>query len=263
MHYVKRLASSDTGVRRAQLMDILRQEGIPFAHTHVMYHSNWVENIVVSINPAPRRLVIGAHYDNIEGSTGANDNASGVSVLIKLAKHLLSTARTAIDIVFFDREEYGDRGSDFYVETVGKEHIAAMINLDTCGFGDCITLYTSNEANPCFASFYQPALMNTYHAHRFNYVDNSDFSAFSNAGIDIITITTLMEYEYTLISENLKRFAAEGRAPTKEETKQIAMQLEYPFTMHNQPKDSIESVFQAMLDQVEGYLKGAFDTLSI
>ena len=42
-------------------------------------------------DPATGAIVIGAHYDAIEGSPGANDNASGVAVLLELARTLPQT----------------------------------------------------------------------------------------------------------------------------------------------------------------------------
>lgn len=47
--------------------------------------------------------------------------------------------------MFFDREEYADRGSEQYIEEVGKENIKAMINIDTCGFGDTIIVGTETN----------------------------------------------------------------------------------------------------------------------
>lgn len=45
------------------------------------------ENVIARFGPvAGERLVVGAHYDAVEGSPGADDNASGVAVLLELAR---------------------------------------------------------------------------------------------------------------------------------------------------------------------------------
>lgn len=87
-------------------------------------------------------IVIGAHYDTVEGCPGANDNGSGVAFLLELARHLTDArpART-IRLVAFANEEppfyYSkDMGSLHYARRCGhrKENIVAMLSLETMGF---------------------------------------------------------------------------------------------------------------------------------
>ncbi len=96
-------------------------------------------------------LVIGAHYDHLgfgwprvergdEGKLhpGANDNASGVALLIELARLLGKTKGLQRTVVFvaFTGKEVELRGSEHFV-TEGKpfpsDKTIAMINLDTLG----------------------------------------------------------------------------------------------------------------------------------
>ncbi|HYT47396.1 MAG TPA: M28 family peptidase, partial [Burkholderiales bacterium] len=49
-------------------------------------------------------IVVGAHYDTVPGSPGADDNASGVAVLIELSR-LLATQGLPIRFVAFASEE--------------------------------------------------------------------------------------------------------------------------------------------------------------
>jgi len=96
-------------------------------------------------------VVLGAHYDHLgrgwpdvrtgdEGKIhpGADDNASGVAVLLELAKLLGRELEPDRTIVFaaFTAEEWGLRGSRHYVETMQRwpvDKAMAMINLDTVG----------------------------------------------------------------------------------------------------------------------------------
>ena len=76
MEYISKIAGSTD--RKGSIMAILSQMGANFK----VQQFEDVENIVVSFNPSNKRLVIGAHWDADEGSDGANDNASGCSVLL-------------------------------------------------------------------------------------------------------------------------------------------------------------------------------------
>lgn len=63
-------------------------------------------NIVGRMNPdRPNRVIIGTHYDTKPGVPGANDGASGVAILLQLAKGL-RTETIGVDLVFFDAEEF-------------------------------------------------------------------------------------------------------------------------------------------------------------
>lgn len=60
-----------------------------------------------------RPAIIGAHYDCVPGSPGADDNASGVAVLVELARELSEEGpRFPVWLVAFDLEEWGMRGSE-------------------------------------------------------------------------------------------------------------------------------------------------------
>jgi hypothetical protein len=85
-------------------------------------------NVVARIPGTQSGVVVaGAHYDtkDIRGFVGANDGASGVALLLELARDLPSHLRgPSLELVFFDAEESprgqsfergGDRGSGQYV----------------------------------------------------------------------------------------------------------------------------------------------------
>lgn len=87
-------------------------------------------------------VIIGAHYDSVYGSPGANDNASAVAANLALARFFADkkTNRT-LRFVFFVNEEppfyYTDQmGSTIYAKSCrGKnENIIAMLSLETIGY---------------------------------------------------------------------------------------------------------------------------------
>lgn len=92
-------------------------------------------------------LVVTAHYDHLGRLgkktyfPGANDNASGVAMLLELAAHYARPEnRPAYSMVFigFGAEEAGLIGSHYFVEhpLVPLNHIRFLLNLDLVGTGE-------------------------------------------------------------------------------------------------------------------------------
>lgn len=87
-------------------------------------------------------VVIGAHYDSVAGSAGANDNASGVAAMLVLAQRFSGkkTLRTLRFVAFVNEEppffQTGQMGSVIYAERSrkGGENIVAMASLETIGY---------------------------------------------------------------------------------------------------------------------------------
>ena len=88
------------------------------------------------LSPNGDILIIGAHYDGEKGVPAANDNGSGLSVMLELARVLKNLpSDTEIRFVAFDAEETGLNGSKAYVKTLKGEqdNIVGIINFDMLG----------------------------------------------------------------------------------------------------------------------------------
>jgi len=119
----------------------------------------------------PEVIVVGAHYDSVQGSPGANDNGSGAAAVLELARllHDLSgAAAKRIRLVLFVNEEppyfkTEDMGSLHYARALAerRERVAAMISLETIGY------YSSAPGSQRY-----PAMFNLL------YPDRGDFIAF-------------------------------------------------------------------------------------
>jgi hypothetical protein len=96
------------------------------------------ENIVARLGSGSKRLVLGAHFDAFGESPGANDNASGVAVLLGIVERLQGLEwNYSVDVVFFDQEETGRFGSASFIEKfVIPQRYIGMINLDVVGVGE-------------------------------------------------------------------------------------------------------------------------------
>ena len=124
----------------------LRKMGVgcvtaPFKNISIVKKDTFViagENIIVRLGQGTKHIVVGAHYDAFKNSPGANDNGSGVAVLLALIRNMQSVEwNYTVEFCFFDQEEANLMGSMYYVSqfAIPKKHLA-MINLDIEGTGD-------------------------------------------------------------------------------------------------------------------------------
>jgi Zn-dependent M28 family amino/carboxypeptidase len=111
----------------------------------VSYQGNEYFNVVASTKKAGKDdsplLVVGAHYDSVETTPGADDNASGVAGLLELARILAETPPPNLRLVFFTLEEpptfrTRNMGSYVYAKSLKKEkaHLMGMICLEMIGY---------------------------------------------------------------------------------------------------------------------------------
>lgn len=109
------------------------------------YGERDVSNIEVEIKGGDlsgETVVIGAHYDSVWGSPGANDNASGVACVLELARLLAGTkpVRTIRFVAFVNEEapyfETEHQGSYVYARRSRErgERVTAMISVETVGY---------------------------------------------------------------------------------------------------------------------------------
>ena len=82
-------------------------------------------------------FILGAHYDTVPGSPGADDNASAIAVLLEVGRNIQSVQlEFTVRLVAFSLEEYNFVGSIHYTESLRKrgEKILGMISLEMVGF---------------------------------------------------------------------------------------------------------------------------------
>ena len=87
-------------------------------------------------------ILIGAHYDSVRGSPGANDNGSGVAAMLELSRLAagIESASTLRFVAFVNEEPpfffFGQMGSMHYARAARRrgDDIRIMISLETIGF---------------------------------------------------------------------------------------------------------------------------------
>lgn len=82
-------------------------------------------------------LELGAHYDTVATSPGADDNASGVAAILEVARVLSQvTMKATVRFCFFAREENGREGSLYHVQQIQRrnEDMDGAIILEMVGY---------------------------------------------------------------------------------------------------------------------------------
>ena len=105
-------------------------------------------------------LLLGAHYDSVRGSPGANDNASGVAALLEISRCFREvTPAMTVRFVAFANEEppffmHREQGSLVYAKAVraAGHDIRLMVALETIGY--YCDAPNSQRYPPIFGLFY-------------------------------------------------------------------------------------------------------------
>jgi Zn-dependent M28 family amino/carboxypeptidase len=107
----------------------------PFAYGNYQAH-NVIGNMIGMENENSV-YILGAHFDTVDDSPGADDNASGLSGMLEAMRILSKYGfKKSIRFIGFDLEEEGLKGSAKYVESGLKpgETVEGMVDLEMIGY---------------------------------------------------------------------------------------------------------------------------------
>jgi hypothetical protein len=196
-------------------------------------------------------VVIGAHYDHLgsggPGSSsriqdtlavhnGADDNASGVAVMMELAAHFCrekDKLRHNLVFVAFGAEEMGILGSRYFVENspVALPKINAMINLDMVGRLKEDTLLQVNGSG---TSKEAVTIINTLNSrYDFNLrmapegYGPSDHAAFYGKNIPVFFMTTGAHMDYHTPFDDREKINFEGMEKISLFTRDLVRELAF------------------------------------
>lgn len=216
-----------------------------------------VVGILPGTNPqlAGQSLVIGAHYDHLgtgwpdvraahQGKIhhGADDNASGIAVMLELARQIVPKWQPERTVIFvaFTGEEANLLGSKHYVRSSEKfpvEKIIAMLNLDTVGRleNNPVTVFgtgTARELVHIFrgASFVTGIPVNAVQDD----FGSSDQAAFIQAGVPAVQLFASAHEDYHAPGDTADKIDTAGlvkvAAILKEASEYLANRIE-PLTV--------------------------------
>jgi hypothetical protein len=142
IHFDRSPSTEEPNLERAAgyIYQELSRAGFDVAKEPFPWEGKWFHNVVAEKRGAvsPERvLVVGAHYDTVPGSPGADDNASAVAVLLEVARHLQGVSLgSTVRLVAFSLEECGYVGSTHHaMKTKDRaEQLIGMFSLEMLGF---------------------------------------------------------------------------------------------------------------------------------
>ena len=150
------------------------------------------QNVVATLNAGKDLVVVlGAHYDTVPQSPGANDNGSGIAVVMALAQELVDKDLPfELRVIAFGSEELGLLGSRHYVETLlqgERGKIVAMLNFDALGAG--LLQFLGNELLVARAIEMAEDLEINAVVGRIPIGASSDHASFQETGIPVIFLS--------------------------------------------------------------------------
>jgi aminopeptidase YwaD len=166
------------------IADHFKNLGLSIKEIPVEFEGTISDNILgiqPGLNSSSHYFVLGAHYDTVQGSPGADDNTSAIAALLEIAR-CLSDIPLIFTLIYvgFTLEEYGFIGSKHFVErfsTYGSGEISGMISLEMLGF-----------RNPSPGSQNYPPYID-----KTKYPDSGDFIAIVGNEPSQMLVTQLME----------------------------------------------------------------------
>jgi hypothetical protein len=160
-------------------------------------------------------IIVGAHLDHVGSQAGeiyfpgANDNASGSSAVLEIARTFINSKikpKRTIVFVLFSNEESGLNGATYFTENplVPLDKITAMLNMDCIGFGDSIRIGNGKSAPKLWeitreldSLYIKQMILNTWNG------GGADATPFHQKGIPCLYFVTTNSYDHLHLPSDL------------------------------------------------------------
>jgi Zn-dependent M28 family amino/carboxypeptidase len=212
---VKKIEGTDKQYRKSRLLELLNFVEIPYK---IEKYSTG-ENIIVKIGKPPY-IGIGSHYDVVQNSPGANDNASAIAVTFDILRKAKEDPLGNIGILgfFFDEEEKNSigalKGSREYINQNGIRDLIGFYNMELVGSGEKVALWsiTPGQNTLLLTTLEKIAQKKKIETYRFQRIvtNTADHLSFREVGLeDSFTLTMITQEDieisllyYKAIKEN-------------------------------------------------------------
>lgn len=206
-------------------------------------------------------VILGAHYDTVPGTPGADDNAASLAIVAEVAARLaIRPAARSVIVVAFDAEEppyfhQPNMGSIRFVEDHVRDHVHAAIVLDLVahgvplpGLADLVA-FMGAESHPAWAGILRTV------ADRYRYVltvpnevmpDMSDHRAFRLRELPYLFVTCGQGPHYHRPSDVLDNVDLTKAAAVAEMVEAIVRGAARADMQGAQPHDSSELDFELL-----------------
>ena len=203
-------------------------------HEHKALMKN-VIGVIPGKNPgwSAQSVIVGAHYDHLgvvkgEIYYGADDNASGIAVLIELAAKLGKNLDPDRNIIFvaFTGEETGKKGSKYYIDNQKRypaNQAMGMLNLDTVGRlgGKKLLVLGTGSAKEWTHIFRGAGHVAGVGVETVSEeLDSSDQKGFQEAGVPAVQLFTGPHPDYHRPSDTIEKIDPEGLIKVASVTKE-------------------------------------------
>ena len=196
---VSRYSADERARTREYLRNILKDLGIEALEHEYQSQKAYMHGVnIYGILPATVKteetIVLGAHYDSVPLCPGANDNASGIAIIIDILSKLMTLDHRTLNlmIVFFDQEETGRLGSKNFAKFLQDKNakIHSVHTVDQMGWDEDKDRVVELELPDRYLEQIYSSL-----AHDLNIkvlvtdVESSDHQSFRSSGIRSIGLT--------------------------------------------------------------------------
>ena len=139
---------------------------------------------VVGRNGDKCEAYLGAHYDSVLEGPGANDNGSGTSMVLELAR---TARRPGLCVIAFGAEEYGLWGSQAYLKQHPTTGIRFLLNFDMVGKVTDAEIVGDVGLQEKILGLIKQAGKTGFRAGQFPPFASSDHASFTAVGIPAVT----------------------------------------------------------------------------
>ncbi len=187
-----RATTTQRNAARTYLQQQLVQLGLsPQTHS---YNSgaNVYATLPATAGGDARAIIVGAHFDTVTNSPGANDNASGVAAVLAVARYVAEMECRAHPVTFilFDEEEVGLIGARAYAGSLSMANVLAVHTVDQVAWdNDGDNRFELESPTPTLEAEYRAAAMTVGVPVTKTSTEGTDHEAFRDRGFPAIGLT--------------------------------------------------------------------------
>ena len=203
----------DNVARGGLVMTELVKMGMDYSVQPFEIEGQHYRNIItkIDVENESHNLAFTAHYDRVDVGCGVIDNGSGTAVLLGMIKDLKESPKdNDLSFIFFDAEERGLWGSEYYVANT-EERFDAVFNIDMAAYGDSLMIsrgvHYLGEFIPTTESLNQ-LIIEICNENSIPYIltenkwtDNVSFNAAGLPAASVVRINSALPYPYPIHNE--------------------------------------------------------------
>jgi Zn-dependent M28 family amino/carboxypeptidase len=186
-----RATTTQRNAARTYLQQQLVQLGLS-PQTHSYNSGANIYATLASTATDTRAIIVGAHFDTYTNSPGANDNASGVAVVLAVARYVREMPCRAHPVTFilFDEEEVGLVGARAYATSLSAANVLAVHTVDQVSWdNDGDNRFELESPTPVLEAEYRTAAMTVGVPVAKTTTEGTDHEAFRDRGFPAIGLT--------------------------------------------------------------------------